>query len=335
MKKIFRIILIILVALGGLIASFYFLVIHEKPIDQNALNEFLAGQPIIDVHLHITKGSDKSKLYKQFDADLDVAKLKFTQSELDKNNVVLALAGGPIPYAINWTNADNRIWAGPILPCNPLSTSDQPCDSMFPDVTVLRELYASGTFKSMGELFQVFSGIPTDDPQFDPYWQLAAEFDIPIGIHSSTVPPPAPFSNDRENAPNFDGDAANPELLRTVLKKYPTLRIYLMHYGFTFDDESIALMKDYKNVYCDISAISLMLPKILWENSVKSLYSEGLGDRIMFGSDFTGTIRGNIEKIYSLNWLTDEQKRDIYYNNAANFLRLSEGEIKHHHEMAE
>jgi hypothetical protein len=331
MKKIVKRALRVLVGLIVILVAFYFFAIYERPIDQKALETFLQGQPIIDVHLHISKGDADSKLYNQYDVDIDQAKLKFTQEELDKNNIVLALGGGPIPYAETWATADQRIWAGPILPCNPLSDFQQPCDDPFPDVERLRGLYQTGKFKSMGELFQVFLGIPTDDPRFDPYWQLASEFDIPIGIHASVLPPPRPFSNDRDNAPDFDADAADPELLRPVLDKYPKLRIYLMHYGFLYSDEALAIMEEYENVYCDISAVSLRLPKILWEHNLKTLYKKGFGDRVMFGHDFTGTIRENIEVIYGIDWLTEEQKRDILYYNAARFLKLSDQEIKRHH----
>ena len=51
----------------------------------------------------------------------------------------------------------------------------------------------------------------------------------------------------------------------------------------------------------------------------------------MFASDYFGTVRKNIEIIYDLEWLTEKQKRDIYYNNAARFLNLSESEIDAHH----
>ena len=68
---------------------------------------------------------------------------------------------------------------------------------------------------------------------------------------------------------------------------------------------------------------------------MKKLYDEGLGDRLMFGSDYVGTIRKNIEIIYNLDWLSDEQKRDVYYDNAAKFLNLTKSEIKEHHKMVE
>ena len=43
------------------------------------------------------------------------------------------------------------------------------------------------------------------------------------------------------------------------------------------------------------------------------------------------TIGMAIEAIESADFLTEEQKRDIFYNNAAGFLGLSEREIKVHH----
>jgi hypothetical protein len=51
----------------------------------------------------------------------------------------------------------------------------------------------------------------------------------------------------------------------------------------------------------------------------------GLGDRLMFGSDqmvWPGAIGAGILGITSAQFLTESQKRDILYNNAARFLRL-------------
>jgi len=54
----------------------------------------------------------------------------------------------------------------------------------------------------------------------------------------------------------------------------------------------------------------------------------------MFGSDqmiWPETIELAIDAINSADFLTEEQKRDIFYNNAARFLRLSEKQIANHH----
>ncbi len=54
----------------------------------------------------------------------------------------------------------------------------------------------------------------------------------------------------------------------------------------------------------------------------------------MFGSDqmiWSGVIERSIAIIQEAPFLTSQQKRDILYNNAARFLRLSEEEIQRHH----
>ncbi len=63
----------------------------------------------------------------------------------------------------------------------------------------------------------------------------------------------------------------------------------------------------------------------------------GLGKLLMFGSDqmvWPEAIGLAIEGIESADFLTAEQKRDIFYNNAARFLRLSAEEMAAHRKMA-
>jgi hypothetical protein len=54
----------------------------------------------------------------------------------------------------------------------------------------------------------------------------------------------------------------------------------------------------------------------------------------MFGSDqmvWPGLIEPAIGIIEEAPFLSEEQKRDIFYDNAARFLRSSEEEIARHH----
>ena len=44
-----------------------------------------------------------------------------------------------------------------------------------------------------------------------------------------------------------------------------------------------------------------------------------------------GVIEPSLAAIEEADYLSEEQKRDILYNNAARFLRLSEEEIDRHH----
>jgi predicted TIM-barrel fold metal-dependent hydrolase len=58
---------------------------------------------------------------------------------------------------------------------------------------------------------------------------------------------------------------------------------------------------------------------------LSTLIDAGLGSRVMFGSDqmnWPDTIDDAVDAIQSAQMLTAEQKRDIFYNNAARFLRL-------------
>lgn len=62
----------------------------------------------------------------------------------------------------------------------------------------------------------------------------------------------------------------------------------------------------------------------------------GYGERVMFGSDqmvWVGVIEPALKSIEQAPFLTRKQKRDIFYNNAARFLRLSPEEIARHHKM--
>lgn len=299
-------------------------------VGQDNIDEFLKNQPIIDMHVHITKGFEDNEVYNNQKVDIDSAKLDWVVEDFNKNNVVLVLGGGTLKYANIYAEADHRFWAGLIFPCIKTVKQDEPCDKEFFSESELREIYKSGKLKSLGESMFNYYGIPPTDKRLEPYWKVAEELNIPIGIHADTGPPPERMNKDER--PNYNPAFANPELLKPILEKYPNLKLYLMHYGGGYSDQSLELMKMYPQIYCEISAVSMFAPKERWEPMVKKLFDEGLENRLMFASDYFGTVRKNIEIIYNIEWLTDKQKRDIYYNNAARFLNLSESEIeKHYH----
>ena len=60
----------------------------------------------------------------------------------------------------------------------------------------------------------------------------------------------------------------------------------------------------------------------------------GFGKRVMFGSDqgdWPDVIEPAIAIVEEAPFLTDQQRRDILYNNAARFLRFTEDQIARHH----
>ncbi len=67
---------------------------------------------------------------------------------------------------------------------------------------------------------------------------------------------------------------------------------------------------------------------------LRGIVEAGFGKRVMFGSDqmvWPETIERGIAVIEEAPFLSEEQKRDILYGNAARFLRLDEDEIARHH----
>ena len=107
--------------------------------------------------------------------------------------------------------------------------------------------------------------------------------------------------------------------------KHPNLRLYMENAGYPFLDEVISLMYRYPQVYADISTITWIIPRAEFFRYFRALMDAGLGKRLMWGSDqmnWPGTIDKALEAIREAPFLSEEQKRDILYNNAARFLRL-------------
>ncbi|TXS93048.1 amidohydrolase family protein [Parahaliea maris] len=128
----------------------------------------------------------------------------------------------------------------------------------------------------------------------------------------------------------------HPLRVAPVLRKYPSLRLYLENAGWPFLDEITGLMYQYPTVYVDVSTNLHIFDKRTMLMYLEQLMLRGLGKRIMFGSDqmwWPEVIGECIEVIQEADFLTREQKADIFYNNAARFLRLSEEQIAAHHRV--
>lgn len=139
-----------------------------------------------------------------------------------------------------------------------------------------------------------------------------------------------PFLRQEGCCPHFDDELGDPSLLQPVLERYPRLRLWLMHApGWDYIDAAIELMKTYTNVYTEMSILNSIMPPEMHEAGLRAILDAGLGDRVMLGSDNL-PLAPIIERIESVPFLTEQQKRGIYYDNAARFLRLSESDVSRH-----
>lgn len=292
----------------------------------------LVRGPIIDVHLHahlpVRIGGDgppnpitgRAAALASGDGLLDA-----TLEAMAEHGVVLGVASGPPAEALRWhRTAPERIAAAVKI--------DEA--SPFPELTELRTMVEAGRVAVIGEVQAQHLGLKPDAPALQAYFSLAAELDVPVAVHSGLGAPNTPF----ECCPEFRASLGSPLLLEPVLVRHPGLRVNLMHAGYPYLDETIALMLVYPDVYADLGAISWgVIPRAEFHRYLEALMTAGLGERLMFGSDqmyWPEAIEWAIEGVSSAPFLSDRQKADIFYNNAARFLRLSEEEIARHHRAA-
>ncbi len=98
-----------------------------------------------------------------------------------------------------------------------------------------------------------------------------------------------------------------------------------MHAGWPFLDEMIALLYEHPQVYVDVGAIDWTQPRGEFHRYLRGLVEAGYGKRILFGSDqmvWPKAFSMAVEAAESADFLSAEQKRDIFCRNAACFLRL-------------
>ncbi len=233
---------------------------------------------------------------------------------MDEYNVVLAVVSGRKEAVLDWTAESQDSFMTGIQIKRPDDISYQE----------LKGLLESGRVQILGELGLQYEAIPIDDPSVDPMLSLAYELDIPVHVHVAGL----------GGSSDFPIHLGNPLRLAKVLRKYPGLRIYIENASWPFLEEVTSLMYQYPSVYVDISTILHLTPKKVAYDYLKGLVDNGLGKRIMYGSDqmiWPEVIGENIEAIEAAEFLSDEQKRDILYNNAARFLRLTDEQISAHH----
>lgn len=109
--------------------------------------------------------------------------------------------------------------------------------------------------------------------------------------------------------------------------RHPKLRLYVMHAGWPMSDQMVALLYAHPQAYVDVAVIDWAIPRKEFHQYLRRLVEAGFDKRIMFGSDqmvWPGAIDIAIEGIRSADFLSEEQKRDIFFSNAARFLRWNE-----------
>lgn len=234
---------------------------------------------------------------------------------LEKHNIVAAVTSGPEIAKWKLNDPDRII---PALDYSPVPGA--------PSVDSLRAWFMRGDFVVLGEITAQYDGFRADSPEMEPLWALAEELDFPVNIHIGTGPVGAPYIV----WPNYRAALHSPLQLEEILLRHPGLRVSVGHAGWPMLDDILALLWTHPQVYVDISVINWALPREEFHRYLQRIVESGFGKRVLFGSDqmvWPDAIDIAIEAVETADFLSEEQKRDIFYNNAARFLRLSEEEI--------
>lgn len=230
---------------------------------------------------------------------------------LERHNIVGVISGTPADIRTWRKFAPDRLIPG-------LELFGQGVD-VTPDE--VRKLHADGDLKVLAEVVGQYAGIGPKDARMAPYWALAEELDLPVGIHIHPGPPGIPYSGGATQG------LTRPLDLDDILLEHPKLRIYVIHAGWPQLDDMLTLMYTHPQVHVDIGALVNIHPRADFHRYLKAIIDAGFGKRVMFSSDqmvWPQLIERAIESIEQAPFLNEEQRRDIFYNNAARFLRLDD-----------
>src|SRR5688572_26483438 len=272
---------------------------------------------VIDMHMHCYTekdfwvGTARNGLESSKTA---VETLGQTIKKMDLHKIEYAVVCGTLSSLDRYTKADKRFIPG-----------YQDYEDTLMPVRQFEEYVQSVRIKVFGEVMAVYKGLTLADPVYQPYLAICEKYGIPVAYHSGGSFP------DAQNLgwPKYRIKLGDPLLIEDVLVKYPKLKVYLMHAGENFYENTLRMIDGYPNLHADLG-VSLWLHPLTKDYGVKFLRSAklyGVLDRVMFGSDqmvWPEAITSSINFLNSLDFLTNSEKEMILYRNAKKFLGIKD-----------
>jgi uncharacterized protein len=283
--------------------------------------------PIIDVHLHAYPATEaipaaalNSATGRPPGVKDGVAHMQACLAEMKRLNIVKGVVSGGsgdrLAAAIGWRDAaPDRIIAG----AGVRGSEDTP----LPPIDLLRKAFADGQLRVLGELTAQYAGLTLGDRKYQEYLTLAEELDVPVAVHMGLGPPGISYD---PCCRGFRASLGNPAVLEEPLNRHPKLRVNIMHGGWPYLQETVAVMLSYPQVYTDLGAINWILPRAEFHAYFNALMRAGLGKRVLFGSDqmyWPEAIGMAVDAVDAAAFLTPSAKRDIFHDNAVRFLKLA------------
>lgn len=146
-------------------------------------------------------------------------------------------------------------------------------------------------------------GFKIDDYRMLNIYELCEKNSVPILMHCGD--------------PRYDN--SNPNRLKPILDIYTDLIVIGAHFGgYSVWDDAARLLAGYKNLYVDTSSSLFKLTKERAKELIE-LFGE---DKVLFGTDYPmWDLKEEMDRFMGLD-LTEEQRRKIFYDNAAKLLGI-------------
>jgi uncharacterized protein len=143
------------------------------------------------------------------------------------------------------------------------------------DTNFLRQEVKAGRIEQFGEVVAQLFGLSPSDSVFEPYFAVSEELDIPVAIHTG-FPPGAAYMG----LPKLRAALGNPLLLEDALMRHPRMRVYIMHAGYPFLEETLALLHAHPQVYVDLGCIDWVIPRKEFHEYLRRLVQAGFAQRL-------------------------------------------------------
>jgi len=272
---------------------------------------------VIDVHMHSYTEKDfwTGKARNGFESSKTTKEhLEQTVQKMNRHKIEFAVICGTIESIERYTKADKRF----------IPAYQDYEDSLIP-VKQFEEFVQSGKIKVFGEVMAVYKGRTLNDSMYQPFLAICEKYGVPVAYHSG-----GSFPNAQQHGwPKYRIALGDPFLIEDVLVKYPKLKLYLMHAGENFYENTLRMMDGYPNLYADLGVALWLHPltKDYGTKFLKSAKEYGFLDRVLFGSDqmvWPEAITSSIVFLKAMDFLTEAEKEMILYKNAKKFLGIKD-----------
>lgn len=280
-------------------------------------------QKIIDMHAHSYSDSDfgarepASDYYGNKGSAGATLHRTATFTAFRKWKVVKAMVSGNPQSVEDWAARDsNGIVIKGILMFTP--------NDYGMDTVKFEQMIKDKKIEVYGELAPYYAGTSISDSVWQPFLRICEKYDIPVAVHTGGGDAGGTYSW----SPKARLKYGDPFLIEDVLVNYPKLRIYMMHAGGEdWPEHALRLMAYYPQLYTDLAVMLWVEPNTqrYIKEFLRNAKHAGYLNRVMFGSDqmiWPHAIEKSIRFLNSVEFLTRRDKEDIFYNNAARFLKI-------------